>query len=451
MSMTDKKSTLADAMAEIDLIQEAIKKQSKDTISGLLAEEVKQYMREEIEKDEPEYEVQDDEKAQAENEEGNDKTTEEPEEEVADDATDTEDTEDVAQEVSDDVEGEDGEEGSEFDAFKVDDDTYDLTGAKDDDVVKVFKRLDADDNILVRKEDNQITIKDNENGTEYVIELGDDDEDDILVDNDLEESASQIAGLPNNLEEKRKTMKNENKEMVYEIDLGYTDEYQKDDAIEGLSMTDDTDMVDVKDGIPTGTERPYGNEPEKEGDPFVNEEEEVAPEVEEPVEEGTNVTMPNVRKKVKSHSPEQKENPVVAHHDSKAGEYKAMAESLIKKAEAVLEENKQLKETVNKVKLALQEAMMVNVNLGKITKLFTENSTTQNEKKDIVNRFNNVKTIAESNALYESISRELKANKQPATLQEPSMVVESKINEEPIYESQELNSIKDFMNRMSKC
>lgn len=448
MSMKDKKSTLADAMAEIDLIQEAIKKQSKNTISDLLAEEVKQYMREEIDKDEePEYEVQDDEKIKTDNESDDDNSTEEVEDE------NPEDSEEVAQEVSDEAEDGEGEEdGSEFDAFKVDDDTYDLTGAKDDDVVKVFKKLGADDNVLVRKEDDKITIADNETGAEYVIELSDEDDDDILVDNNLDESASQFAGLPNNEEITRKTMKEINEEPVYEVELGYTDEYQKDDAIEGLSMEGDTDMVDVKDGIPTGTERPYGNEPEKEGDPYINEEVEPAENAEEePVEEGTNVTMPNMRKKVKSHSPEQKENPEVAHHDSKAGEYKAMAESLIKKTEAVLEENKRLKETVNKVRVALQEAMMVNVNLGKITKLFTENATTQNEKKDIVNRFNNVKTIAESNALYESISRELKGKQQPATLQESSMIVESKINEEPIYESQELCSIKDLMNRMSKC
>ena len=117
------------------------------------------------------------------------------------------------------------------------------------------------------------------------------------------------------------------------------------------------------------------------------------------------------------------------------------------------EENKELKATLSKVKSALQEALMVNVNLGKVTKLFLENTTTQKEKVEIINRFNEAKTIDQSNALYESIKRELnKGAKQNVMLESKSLDVKgSAINENKIYESQDLLDIKNFMSRMDKC
>jgi hypothetical protein len=90
---------------------------------------------------------------------------------------------------------------------------------------------------------------------------------------------------------------------------------------------------------------------------------------------------------------------------------------------AIKKENKELKEAIQTLKKNLTEAYITNVNLGKITKLFLENATSQQEKIDIVNRFSNeAKTVEQSKALFESISKELKKKGTSApTITESSM------------------------------
>ncbi len=488
MSAKDKKNIAAEALVTADNIKAAIKEESKSTIQNLLQEAVKDYMRDAIDGDEDDFEIQDDnEKDAAEDNLNNDaesstddaKDGEFPEgedfKEVPDDepaAKDGEEAKDDAEDSSEDETPEEGgeDEWSEFDKFKVDDDTYDLTGEKDyDSVVKVYKLLKDEDNIVVKKDGDKLTLKDGANDAEYVIDLGADDESDSEPAEELKEN--NIAGIPENLKENkknRKTMK-ENKERIFEVDLGYTDNYQKKDPIEGLSNNEPGKGKDWDEGLPKGTEKPWvGDKVKSAGEPYekaVNETEEPAltditePEKPEeaPVEEATNVGgAVQERGAGISHIPAGREEyvPDGSRHLSAGGDYKEvkLAESILAKSEAILKENKELKATLNKVTALLQEARVVNVSLGKVTKLFLENTTTKNEKVDIINRFNEAKTIEESNALYESIKRELNNTKQSVMLEGASATAKgSEINENKIYESKDLLDIRSFMKRMDNC
>ena len=94
---------------------------------------------------------------------------------------------------------------------------------------------------------------------------------------------------------------------------------------------------------------------------------------------------------------------------------------------------------------------MTNVNLGKITKLFLESTTTQAEKLNIVERFSNeAKTPKQAQALYESISKELakKTTVDESKVTEKTVVTESKT---PVYKSQDLLNTIDLMNRVLNC
>ena len=171
--------------------------------------------------------------------------------------------------------------------------------------------------------------------------------------------------------------------------------------------------------------------------------------MEEPVEEATNVGgAVQQRTSSKSHVPAGRKEygPKVKRHVSTAADYQeTVAENKKLKAE-----NKALKETLIALKGNLSEAYVTNVNLGKITKLFLENTTTQAEKIDIVNRFSNeAKTVEQSKVLYESIKREL--NK-PATTQVTVNESMSKANatviNENVYKSKDLLKSIDLMNRM---
>ena len=487
MSAKNKKSVAAEALMEMDSIKTALKEESKSTIQSLLQETVKDFMNKSIDDEDDDMEIQDNEKETTDDgfeggESGSesDGGVEGDDNLPADDAEgEGEDAEVPAEDGEEPAEGGEGDEWSEFEKFKVDDDTYDLTGEKDyDKVVKVYKLLKDDENVVVKKDGDKITLKDGENDAEYVIDLGTDEGDEepvaAEVDSNLNEDESNIAGIPQLTMEKRKNFKTmkESKQKVFEVDLGYTDNYQKECPLDSdLSMKEPGKGKDWDKGLPKGTEKPWvGSKVKSSGDPYgeggtVNEEDEKLNDITEPADQKECNMEENIAQdsmaKLRSSS-KSKTDPCRAEyvpdgtrHYTVGADYKEvkLAESILAKSEAILKENKELKATLSKVKSALQEALMVNVNLGKVTKLFLENSTTHKEKVDIINRFNEAKTIDQSNALYESIKRELKGAKQNVMLENKSMNAAGSqtINENKVYESNDLLNIRDFMKRMDNC
>jgi Asp-tRNA(Asn)/Glu-tRNA(Gln) amidotransferase B subunit len=125
----------------------------------------------------------------------------------------------------------------------------------------------------------------------------------------------------------------------------------------------------------------------------------------------------------------------------------------MKKVNKTLKENKELKETLNTVMASLKEAAVTNHNLAQIIKLISENSTTKEEKEEIIRKFaNEAKTIDASKTLYESISNDLKKAKKMNITEDKNLSVESskKINETPIYKSQDIMESLDLMHRMMR-
>lgn len=364
---------------------------------------------------------------------------------------------DVSPDFYSDVVGAGGEYSGEDD-----DDLRDLNS--DSDIADID--LDSDDDEESDEYDSDIPqnwLDDLENG---------DSEGEFYNKKHHKAGESGIAGLPNEKFESKKPKKvmKENKEVLFEIDLGYTDNYQDKDVIQGSGDYNVNEPSDKKtlDKVPEKTSKPWAGNAKSQGDPYKNQggnktvtEEEISEEEEtlenvneEDIDEGTNNTLSNVRKMSKSHTSNGKKTPQVPHVDSKAGEYNkksSQTESVKKDLKKALTENKQLKEAVIKIKNALQEALVVNVNLGQFVKLVTENTTTQSEKVEILNRFNDeAKTIEQSKALYESIKRDLnKDNTKTAKINEGSITVnESKVNETQIYQSKEMMSMIDLMKRM---
>jgi hypothetical protein len=125
-------------------------------------------------------------------------------------------------------------------------------------------------------------------------------------------------------------------------------------------------------------------------------------------------------------------------------------EALRKKVDMALAENKQLKETVAKVSKIMKEAVQVNVNLGHIVRLMVENTTTKEEKENIVKQFSTVKSSDEAKKLYESISSNLKNVRNTTVIAEQATtaVGSKNINESKIYESQETDRVLDLMRRV---
>lgn len=141
---------------------------------------------------------------------------------------------------------------------------------------------------------------------------------------------------------------------------------------------------------------------------------------------------------------------------SKSGRYhgrKRKGEGVDESIRRIYKENKQLKKALLRFKGSLQEAALTNVNLGQIIKLLSENATTFDEKKEIINRFGNeVNSIKDSKRLYESISRELK-RKGGLALNEGrqyGVLGSRKLNETQIYQDKDMLASLDLMHRLCK-
>ena len=433
MGKTDK-----NPVSEIEMLAATIAEGSKKTLRNMLSEAVRDYLNEEVLNE-------DDDEQDDENMEDSDNATETPDfGETSDDAENAEETPEEAEDATDvddtdDADAE-GDEWAEFDDYKVggedDSEEYDFTAEKDPEkLARVFKLMKNDDKVSVVQNGDMITVKDNEAETEYVIDLGGDD---MSMDNN-----------------------DFNGEMTMAESLGYTDNYQDKDPIEGLSM-DATAPKGTKDwhkGVPTGTKKPWAGKGKSE--PFGKKAEKVFEvtlnDEEVPMDEATNVggfVQQNTTSK--SHVPNS--NGRKARNMSKGGEkvsgtadprYSGVNEELQKKVDAALTENKKLKETVAKVSKIMKEAVQVNVNLGHIVRLMVENTTTKAEKENIVKRYSNVKSNEEASALYESITNELKkANTTVINEEVKTTEMPKSINESKIYASDEANDVLDMMRRM---
>lgn len=472
---------ISNAKSELNSVKQELTENSKDIVRDLLAETVREELNKIIlsegEEDENEYDVEevndidtdtDDESDEDDN--STDTDTEETDTDTEETNTDVEvDGEDEVSGDTEDIDNGDGDEWSEFDEYKVEDGSYDFSKADGDTVKKVFKLLNNDDEVVVSKDGDMTRIKDNETGAEYII-TGDDnstetdnDEFDMDVDTDTE------VDVDLNDEETDDEMDDDDED-IYEIALsskrsvneydshvGYTDNYQNKDVMTTDGMVEPANSKSTRDwdkGIPKGTKKPWagkGNTKpfEKTVSGEIDDEEEV-------VEEGPARTSVKLSHKVKS----------ATNGDSQAGRPRRSPNSvngvltteqtntILKKAKMISEENAELKKMLSKFRTALNETIVTNLNLGKIVKLITEHTTTQQEKIDIIERFGNeAKTKEDSQKLYESIKKELSKNqKTPIKQLDEQMTVDGtkKINEVTAYRSDELNNVRDLMERLMR-
>lgn len=424
MGKTDK-----NPVSEIEMLAATITEGSKTTLRNMLSEAVKDYLKEEVLNE-------DDDEKDDENVEDSENVTETPDFSETSDDADEETAEEDSEEAEEATEVEDSEEDewSDFNDYKVggedDNEEYDFTAEKDPETLaRVFKLMKNDDKVSVVQNGDMITVKDNEADTEYVIELDGNSEDN------------------NNFDLKG--------DMTMES-LGYTTKYQKKDAIAGLSMGDTPKNTnDWDEGAPKGTERPYGK-PGK-SDPYGKKVEKVFEitlnddvELDETYTRGAvedhSTAISNARPAQKARNKRQGGAQVSGTADNPSVQY----ESLQRKINSALQENKQLKATVAKVSKIMKEAVQVNVNLGHIVRLMVENTTTKAEKEDIVKRYSNVKSNDEATALYESITNELKkANTKVINEDVKTTEMPKSINESKIYSSNEANDVLDMMRRMN--
>lgn len=132
-------------------------------------------------------------------------------------------------------------------------------------------------------------------------------------------------------------------------------------------------------------------------------------------------------------------------------------ESVNKELNLLREKNEEYKKALDFFRNKLNEVAVFNSNLAYSTRLFTEHSTTKQEKINILRRFDNVESIKESKNLYQSIKRELdgKVSSDVVTESIQSRVVRTPQNgsstnliESKTYENPQFMRMKDLMTKI---
>ena len=120
------------------------------------------------------------------------------------------------------------------------------------------------------------------------------------------------------------------------------------------------------------------------------------------------------------------------------------------------EKNEEYKKALNFFRTKLNEVAVFNSNLAYATRLFTEHSTTKQEKINILRRFDNVESIKESKNLYKSIKNEIdgkssemvtesvqtKVSKSPANGSSANLI------ESKTYENPQFMRMRDLMTKI---
>jgi hypothetical protein len=493
-SMRNNKNVVEEALFQIRNLEETLQENAKGILQSTMSEEIRQLVKESLKEQEDE-EVSDENMAM-------------------DDEDMTMDDEDMEMD-DEDMEMDDDEMAMDDDEMSMDDEeTIDMTGASDEEVLRVFKAMGDEDGIIVKKEGENIRLTDGDN--EYMIQLGESEEDmmetmyeiEMDEDDDMEDMGEMMEYGMTNREMREKFsfggaamgalkggfgLSEEDDmedEVVYEIEMDEEDDMEMDDMemmemddmemmemddmemmemddmemmemddMEMMEMDDmemmemdDMEMMEMDDymmesikksmkskGLESrrGPKFNYDKKPNMSGGFNTKRKEAFGKgtkamgtgKAKFEYKEGENMEKGSMKKV------ETKEASRTYGNGSKNGsrglrkarlnnrnmEFNPfkLSESSINEVNLLREKNEEYKQALDVFRTKLNEVAVFNSNLAYATRLFTEHSTTKQEKINILKRFDNVESLKESKNLYRSIKTELNSGSN----------VENKINE----------------------
>ena len=482
---TKRKSIIEEALLEAKSLEDALKANTKEMLAAHMKQEIENIVESSL--------TEEDEEIEAIDVEGSD---EEMEEVPALDAG--EDSEGDAEEV-DSEESELMDLDIDLDGLAADDEEVeidlelpaaldmgdeeelDLTGASDEEVIAVFKKMSDDDEVEVVKDEDGIHLTDNETGAEYYIKESDEmgegydvhEGEDYMEEgkyggNKGDESRShrdymEEAGCGKGLDEAGCGDHME-EETIYEIELSEEQPYGGNKGDESKSHRDYMEegedyMEEGKYGGNKGDESRSHRDYMEEGDDMY--EETLDLDEEDAIDED--------KQKRHQSTGYQKYSGAKVGSDQ-ASPYGGVSESRKRKTpknvervseSKIMKEYKELKSKNEEYKGALKvfknklnEVALFNTNLAYVNRLFTEHSTTKNEKMEILKRFDSAESIKESKSIYKSVKSELES-KTPITESVENKVnktvksSKSDLNESTAYVDPQITAIKDLMKKIS--
>ena len=132
-------------------------------------------------------------------------------------------------------------------------------------------------------------------------------------------------------------------------------------------------------------------------------------------------------------------------------------ESVQNELTVLRERNEEYRKALNVFRTKLNEVAVFNSNLAYATRLFTEHSTTKQEKINILRRFDGVESLKESKALYKTIKDELSSQGGNKVVKEslerieksPASGSAANLIESKTYENPQFMRMKDLMSKIN--
>jgi hypothetical protein len=233
--MQENKNLVQEALIQMRNVEEAIAKNAKGILASTMKEEINQLVKESLSEQDMEDEVELDVDMEDDDTEGMD----------VDMDTDNEDEIDMDMDFDMDLDM-DSEESP-----------IDLTDASDEEILKVFKAMGEEDGIIVKKDGDDIHLTDNDSDEEYLVRLGESEEEEIdetmdieeidEMDVDTEDVINAIFSKDGNVEDI--DIDQDEEEVMYEIEFEDDQMEEDDDLMEEDDdlMEEDDDMMEEED------------------------------------------------------------------------------------------------------------------------------------------------------------------------------------------------------------
>ncbi len=468
--MQENKNLVEEALIQMKNVEEAIAENAKGILASTMKEEINQLVKESLSEQDDEMEV-------------DAEVDMDMDDEELDMDMDADNEEDMDMELDMDMDS--------------DETPIDLTDASDEEILKVFKAMGEEDGIIVKKDGEDIHLSDTNADTEYLVKLGESEENKNLEEMEMDEMENMdtqsvidaIFQNDGNFVDDQEMEDDE--EVMYEIEFEDEDSDEMMEEEDDEELEEDDDMLDeaydhkkvkkseTKEGKnmsvkPKGVgmgkakfsyKKPSGgfSEDKKEGPKTMGT---GKPKFE--YKKGENMGGKNkVVKKAETKEAARTLGNGTRNYAKRKGslpKLKVIPNKAIKEgfqddvAEVAMlrEKNEEYRKALNVFREKLNEVAIFNSNLAYATRLFTEHSTTKKEKINILRRFDEVETLKESKNLYKSIKEELtKVESKPM-----NESVETKMNknvstgssttliESKTYENPQFLRIKDLMNKM---
>lgn len=478
--MAKEKTLVEETFIQMKNLEEAVAENAKGILASTMKQEIKDLVKESL------FEQEEEEEDEIEM----DTDVEDSDMEFDADVDNLEDDADLS--MGDDEFSMDDEE-------MADEEPIDLTGddVTDEEVLKVFQLMGPEDEVIVTKNtDGNIKLKDNKTSKEYMIVqesdmdefmeddefyMGDDSEGmdldemegvDYMAGDDSEELDEEsvnrlINDVFNSLDEQEEDELDDEEEVSYELEM---DEEEEEDDEEPVMESKSFKAKGT--GMGNANKFKYSSKPNQEGG-FNTKKKEGPKSVGTGKAKFTYKDGENLDGEFKIKPKSTKRGGETSEASRTLGAGKRFGKNGLDKPKAaprhlrtesvnaevtlLREKNEEYRNALNVFRDKLNEVAVFNSNLAYATRLFTEHTTTKQEKINILKRFDSVETIKESKNLYQSIKQELNKDNSSKPINEsiertidnsPSTGSAANLIESKTYENPQFLRMKDLMGKL---